>query len=238
MERARRAGVQAVLVPGVEPEQWARARAMFRPSGVELRFAVGIHPQAVDADGREATRDALDALEGWVERLGAAAIGELGWDTTVAAAGLRRQKEVAAVQLALARALDLPIILHVVGAHGAALEELARCGPFPAGGVVHAYSGAPELVPRYLELGLHLSFGPSITRPNARRPVESAAATPLERLLVETDGPDQYPAGHAGRRGEPKDVVQVIEALARARHERAERIAEATAANAERLFGP
>lgn len=235
LKRAFDAGVGTVLVPGVEPEQWERARTL-ESEAVALRFAVGIHPQVVDVGGREAT-DALDALEGWIERLGAVAIGELGWDTKVATGALGRQKDVAAAQLALARSRKLPVILHVLGAHGAALDELARHGPYPAGGVVHAYSGPAELVPRYLELGFHVSFGPSVTRPNARRPVESAAVTPLDRLLVETDGPDQYLAGHAVRRGEPADVARVVEVLARIRGESAERIADATTANARALFG-
>lgn len=228
--------MKTVLVPGVEPDQWARAERL-RRGEVELRVAVGIHPQVVGVEGSESVDRALGELEAWSERLGAVAIGELGWDTQVATADLARQKHVAAAQLRLARTRGLPVILHVLGAHGVALDELARHGPYPAGGVVHAYSGSAELLPRYLELGLHLSFGPSVTRANARRPIAAAAVTPLERLLVETDGPDQYPSGSRHRRGEPADVRAVIDALSRIRGEPAERIAEVTTENARRLFG-
>ncbi len=235
LERARQAGVRTILVPGVDPAQWARAEAL-SSHGVRVRLAVGLHPQALDA-GEAATERALAALEGGIERLGAAAIGELGWDKTLDAS-LERQSEVVDPQLTLAAARKLPVILHVVGAHGLALSRLARHAPFDAGGVVHAYSGAAELVPRYLEMGLSISFGPSVTRPNARRPLEAAKATPLEQLLVETDGPDQFPFGCERRRGEPADVLRVVEALAQVRSEPLARIAKAAHDNASRLFGP
>ena len=219
--RALRAGVETILIPGVDLAQWARA-ASLKSEAVRLRFAAGVHPES---DG-----DDLAALEGWLDRLGAAAVGELGWDARHG--DLDRQSELADAQLELARARDLPVILHVVRAHGLALERLARHAPLS--GVVHGYSGAAELVPRYLALGLSLSFGPSVTRPRARKVREAARRVPLDRLLVETDAPDQRVSGE---RGEPAELVQVIDALASLRGETAEAIARATTENARRLFG-
>lgn len=190
---------------------------------MRLRFAVGLHPQVEGGD--------LDGLEDWIDRLGASAIGELGWDKR-GPADLDAQTERAEAQLELAKRRGLPVILHVVGAHGLALARLARHAPLS--GVVHAYSGSAELVPRYVELGLSLSFGPSVTRPSARKVLEAARRVPLEHLLAETDGPDQR---IDGRRGEPADLVRVLERLAHVRNEPFDHVARATADNARRLFG-
>lgn len=225
-ERARRAGVEAVLVPGVDAAQWRRAAGL-RAEGLALAFAAGVHPQA--AGGGD-----LAALEAWIDRLDACAIGELGWDAHVEAP-MERQDAIADAQLELARARGLPVILHVVGAHGHALERLARHGPLPAGGVVHAYSGSAELVARYVRLNLHVAMGPSVLREKARRPLEAARAIPAERLLLETDGPDQRPPDAA--RGEPAHVARVAEAVATARGEEREALVARADANARRLFG-
>lgn len=218
--RAAAAGVETILVPGVDAAQWARA-ASLKSTAMRLRFAAGVHPEAAGD---------LDALEGWMDRLGACAIGELGWDKR--RGDLDRQSALADAQLELARARGLPVILHVVGAHGLALERLARHAPLC--GVVHGYSGAEELVSRYLALGLSISFGPSVTRPSARKVREAARRVPLDRLLVETDAPDQRVSGE---RGEPAELAQVIDALASLRGETVEAIARATTDNARRLFG-
>src|SRR6185295_2154238 len=126
------------------------------------------------------------------------------------------------------RARALPVILHIVGAHGLALSQLEQHGRFESGGVVHSYSGSAELVARYRKLGLSISIGPSILRAGARRVIDAARVIDADALLVETDSPDQEP--------EPAGLGQVIEAVARARSESAESVAEISAINAARLF--
>ncbi|MCA9609013.1 MAG: TatD family hydrolase [Myxococcales bacterium] len=209
-----------ILVPGVEPGQWRRAsrlRAEPETAGVELRFAVGLHP-CFEGD--------LAELEGWIDRLDAVAIGEIGWDratpfdeATVDAT--------ADAQIELARSRALPVIIHVVGAHGHAVERLRRHTGLR--GVVHAYSGSAELVDVYVRLGLHVSIGPSVLDARARKVASAAARVPAERLLVETDAPDQT--------AEPADVARVVARLAALRDATVEAIAEQTFANAEALFG-
>lgn len=238
LARARAAGVAEVLVPGVDPEQWRRAEGLPRTGRVVLRFAAGLHPWALARLDDEDVAAALDGLPDALAALGACALGEVGWDRPLArreaSSSMARQDRAAERQLALARDLGLPPILHVVGAHGRALERLGRFGRWPRGGVVHAYSGPPDLVAAYVDLGLSLSFGPAVTRPNARRPRAAAAACPPEHLLAETDGPDQ--AVEDGP-GEPREVRAVLEALAEARGEPFAAVAAHTDRNATKLFG-
>jgi TatD DNase family protein len=238
--RAGSAGITHVLVPGVDPRQWARAEALRLAAAslpTKLRFGAGLHPQVLHELDAGALTRALDAMPEWIERLDAVAIGELGWDAGFArrsGPSLDEQSRVADLQIEIAKASKLPIILHVIDAHGLALERLARHAPLR--GVIHSYSGSAELVREYVALGLSISMGPSVTWSRAKKPREAAAAIPNERLLVETDSPDQYPEGKASREGEIADLTSVIDAVARARDQSAEAIGRITFENAARLF--
>ncbi|MGE0789103.1 MAG: TatD family hydrolase [Sandaracinaceae bacterium] len=218
LAEARALGVEAAIVPGVEPAQWAPAIAA-PLSSIRCGIAIGVHP----GWAHEVAIGELD-LAGWARRAGAVAIGELGWHRG-AEANIEMQDELADDQLEVARSLGLPVILHVVGLHGHALERLARHGPLR--GVVHGYSGSAELVPRYESLGLSIGIGPSVLRARAKKPLDAARAVRAEHLLVETDAPDQ---------GAPADLPRVIEAVAAARGAPIEHVAETAWANAAGLF--
>lgn len=251
LTEARARGIEAWHVPGCGPSQWPQLRAVRGVEGVSL--AVGVHPGWAGEVlpptlGRAARSAALD--EGMVRlgeelsRLGAVALGECGLDRPRARSGgpsRDQQRAVFEAQLVLARERRLPVVLHVVGEHGAALEVLERVGRLPAGGVVHGYSGSAELVARYVGLGLSIGLGNRLTGTAARRARESLERVPLEHLLLETDAPDQAPAVgdrfDPARRGVPADLVEVVAEAARQRGLRRTELARITAENARRLFG-
>ncbi len=251
VRRARAAGVREVLVPGYEPDQWLRAGAVALAAserGLSVHTAVGIHPYAL-AEGATA----------WVERApgvlaatlaeaatqdGVVAIGECGLDAPLAdrlgeACGLARQSAVLREHLHAAAACQLPLVLHVVKAHGLALELLREAAwdsaPLRPRGVIHAFSGSPELMREYGDLGFMLAFGGALTRPNHEKARAAARATPDEWLLVETDAPSGQLAGGPAR-NEPAALVQVVETLAQLRGQTVGHVAELTVANARRLF--
>jgi TatD DNase family protein len=235
--RCRELGVTSVHVPGVSPEQWPRAASM-RSLGQGVGCGVGVHPWWIERLTANELRAALDGLSAAVLHHRAEAIGECGLDGAVAKRGgpdLMRQSEVLDAHLEVARALERVVVLHVVAAHGRALEVLEAHGPFSAGVLLHSYSGSAELVPRYLAVGCSFSFGGIVTRESARRPLAAARAVPLERLLIESDGPDQPLAGRA--RSAPDDLPTICAALARVRSAAVDELGERTAANAVRLFG-
>jgi TatD DNase family protein len=192
---AREHGVSRVFVPGVEPEQWSRLEAMRSLPGVST--GVGVHPFALERFAdlpeplfRERLTAALNALVAETHTNNHVAIGECGWDKPLAnrcpRVSLDVQTEVALAHLHLAREAGLPIVLHVVQAHGLALQVLER-NPVPAGGVVHGYSGSPELVIRYQRLGFRLSFGPPLMR--YAKVAAALRLTSPDYLLLETDAP-------------------------------------------------
>jgi len=129
------------------------------------------------------------------------------------------------------------VICHVRDAHDDAVAVL-RAGPLPErGGVIHCFSGNVEHARRYLDLGLYLSFSGVLTFKKADDIRAAAAYAPADRILVETDAPYLAPIPHRGQRNEPAHVVRTLEALARVRGMSLGRAAEATTANAYRLFG-
>jgi TatD DNase family protein len=211
VRRAQAAGVSGILIPGTHPDTWARTAKMKALPGVQV--ALGVHPCFIDAQLDESTlgprlREA--ALE-----TGAVAIGECGLDKP--AGKLPLQIRLLREQLAVARDLDLPVLLHCVKAHGALLSLLQELGPLQ--GVMHSYSGSPEMVPAYAKLGLCFSFGGALSWEGAKKPKLALQQVPHGRLLVESDGPDQPLSRRRGQtaahlRSEPADVAEIA-ALAR-----------------------
>lgn len=243
--RAQAAGIVAVVLPGVEPAGWdgllaSAAHLSEAAPAVGFHTGLGIHPQVLPEI--EATQDAghLAALEQRVlaRPTSMVAIGECGLDFAPeieAGASRERQVAVLAAHLALARRTGLPLLLHCLRAH-AVLLELLRAAPLPSS-ILHSWSGSAELVGQFCKLGHYISFAGSITLPRARRPLESARAVPADRLLLETDSPDQTPFTRRPARNEPAFLLDVATAVAAARGQALAELAEQTTHNARRVLG-
>ena len=235
--RARTAGVTHVLLPGVDAADWERQAALEHLGGISC--SIGVHPQVVDALSQAEREAQMEALERALQhrRPSVVALGEIGMDGV----GKRRatygaQAELFEAQLRLAHAHGLPVILHVLRAHEEALKVLDRVGVPRAGGVVHSYSGSAELVPRYVEHGLHLSFSGSVTWHEGGRAARAVRTCPLDRLLVETDTPDQTPKAHRPALNEPAFLLDIVRAIANLRGMPFDEIAAVTARNACHTF--
>ncbi|MEW6281166.1 MAG: TatD family hydrolase, partial [Candidatus Eremiobacterota bacterium] len=196
--RARAAGVTTFVCAGWGPDRWPRQLELSRRHP-EVHPAMGLHPWAVD-EGWEAALESLPGLLGQ-----AVAVGEIGLD---ALRGPRELQERAFLaQLDLARDLGLPIILHAVRCHEAVQARLKS----PWRGVVHSFGGSAEQAAAYLRTGLCVSFSASILR-ESKRSASAVRVVPDDRLLVETDSPDQCP--EPGRRNEPARLVEVVARVA------------------------
>ncbi len=235
--RARAAGVRGFLLAGVDPDGW-RDEERLAAAHPEVAIALGVHPQIVAAlDDARAEAMVAQLADRLASGPRPAAVGEIGLDGLgERKASLERQARAFRAQLALAREADLPVSLHILRAHGHALAILRGDGVPHAGGVVHSYSGDPALVRDYLALGLSLSFAGTVTKPNARRAREAVSLVPRERLLVETDAPDQTPDPHAPAPNEPAFLPAIVEAIAALRAEAPADVARYTDDNARRLF--
>ena len=137
-------------------------------------------------------------------------------------------------QLALARDLDLPLILHARHAVDDVIAAIRRTGGLR--GVVHSFSGSAEQARQLWDLGFLLGIGGPVTYERARRLRGIVAAMPLDFLLLETDAPDQPLHGHRGERNEPACLREVAAVVAGLRGIDADALAAATTANSRRLF--
>jgi TatD DNase family protein len=240
LARARAAGVSAFVLAGVDPAGWQAQDALARREP-DMAVAYGVHPRILpgltDAEA-DAMVELLAATLDGGSLLPPVGLGEVGLDGLgqELRACMDRQERVMRAQLALARAHDLPLVLHVLRAHGRALEILKSDGVPRAGGVLHCYSGPADLVGDFVALGLHVSFAGPVSYENARKVHEAARVVPADRLLVETDAPDLTPEPERPGRNEPAFLPHVVAALARVRGEDVETVASTTARNARRLF--
>jgi TatD DNase family protein len=124
--------------------------------------------------------------------------------------------------------------MHCVQAHGPLLQML-RDSPAPPS-VMHAYSGSAELARQFIAAGHYISFAGNVCLSNARKPIEAARAVPEDRLLIETDSPDQTPPDRRPADNEPAFIVDIAQRLASVRNVELSELARTTFANACQAF--
>lgn len=231
LERARAAGVVNILNVGFELDSSRRAVALAAAHDL-VYAAAGVHPHVA----AEVPSNYLEQLEQLAAQPKVVALGEMGLDYFRNRSPMAEQKDVFRAQLALAKRLNLPVIIHDREAHGDLMDILHRDGPFPAGGVIHCYSGSWEMAKVCMSLGFYISIAGPVTFPKSARLKDVAARVPSDRLLVETDAPYLTPMPHRGKRNESAYVRFTLLEVARLRKEKAEETAQICTANAKRLF--
>ncbi len=235
LARARAAGVTDVIIPAIGPDRWAALRS-FTARTTGTHFGLGVHPQLLPGLAPSGDDRRLADLEAALAQGGAVGVGECGLDGPSVDAGAPLDRQVAVLRghLGLARRFRLPVMLHCLKAHDALLALLDE-EPLPAGGVLHSFSGSADQVRQYLRHGLHFSFAGPVTYERARKPLDAARAVPRDRLLVETDAPDQTPRPHRGR-NEPAFLPGIAAAVAAALGMTPQEVDALTTANARALF--
>jgi TatD DNase family protein len=197
--------------------------------------SAGVHPD--EADSREPTVEDLVALTG---REKVVAIGETGLDYYRLGnrdlADVEWQRERFRVHIRAARASRRPLVIHTRSASADTLRLIREEQGGEAGGVFHCFTETMEVARAALDLGFHLSFSGILTFKNAAELRAVAAFVPLDRCLIETDSPYLAPMPHRGKVNTPANVPLVAAKLGEIKGLEIERIAEATAANFERLF--
>jgi TatD DNase family protein len=234
--RAKAAGVSRVLcILSENDSDEDAAVARLRELWPATRFATGIHPHNA-GDHAEGLSEGLERLEARVRRLDAVAIGEIGLDYHYNFAPPGAQQQVFRAQIALARKLSLPVIIHTREATDDTFRILEEAGELQLRGVFHCFTGDVAMARRALAIGFYVSFAGIVTFPRAESLRDAARIVPTDRLLAETDSPYLAPTPHRGKRNEPAFVRRVVEQLAATREVDADRLAEATDGNFAALF--
>lgn len=236
--RAAEAGVTHVINPGIDVVTSGEALGLAAQyPGVFA--AVGVHPNSTAEFGD----GMLDTIEALASQPKVVAIGEIGLDYYWDKSPKDKQIEAFKAQLAMAARMGLPVIIHNREASDdviAILEMWARDLPSALQerpGVLHSFSAPRTVAERALAIGFFLGFTGPITYKNADELRRIATTVPLERVLVETDGPFLTPTPHPRKhRNEPAYIPLIVDRLAALRQLGNEEITSATTANAMRLF--
>ncbi len=227
LQRAWDAGLSHIVIIG---ETTPAARDLAR-TDARLSFTAGVHPH--EAHTFDAARD-LPAIEALVAA-GAVAIGECGLDYYYDHSPRERQLEAFQLQLDLAASAALPVVVHTRQAEDDTARMLQAAASRGVTGVLHCFTGSPELARVAIDAGWCISISGIATFRTWERD-DVLAAVPDAQLLVETDAPYLAPVPHRGRRNESSFLPATVERVAVVRGTTPDAIAALTAANAIRLF--
>lgn len=232
MESLKEKGVCAVINCGCTPESTDLARSLAEKYDF-VYFASGIHPENIPAP--EEDEEVFEKIREFAGHEKCVAIGEIGLDYHYEDGAPReRQIQWFEKQLILANELSLPVIVHDRDSHGDILELLKKHRPK---GVVHCFSGSPEMAREVLKLGMYIGLGGAVTFKNAKKPVRVAQGLPLDRLLLETDCPYMAPVPFRGKRCDSSMITLTAEKIAEIKGLTTDEILKAGRENACSLFG-
>ena len=240
--RADAAGVALCVIPAVAVFNFATVRALAHAQ--HDAYALGIHPLCT-GDAQDADLQTLDAeLTARRDDPRLVAVGEIGLDYFVPDLDGPKQERFFHTQLQLARAHDLPVIIHVRRSVDKVLKHLRQVGPGrPWRGIAHAFNGSEQQAKACIDLGLKLGFGGTVTFDRALQVRRLATSLPLDAIVMETDAPDIQPhwlyrtqderaAGAAQGRNEPAELPRIAALLAELRGMSTDELAQASTRNA------
>jgi TatD DNase family protein len=236
-----KAGVAKMVVNGACESDWPQVLALAREYIMVLP-SFGCHPWYL----RERTLDWRKKLEQFLDTV-PSAVGEIGLDRWKPDLPYAGQEEAFLAQLEIAAERNLPVSIHCLQAWGR-LHELLRDHLRPARGfVLHSFGGPAEMIPVFAKLGAYFSFPGYFLHERKVRQRDTFKQVPPDRLLIETDAPDQLlpeenirhsligadgkPLNH------PANLVAVYEGLAGILGEKTGPLATLVAVNFHRLFG-
>jgi TatD DNase family protein len=229
LNHCRQLGVSRLVVPGIAANSWEKQRQLCADNPA-LFPGYGLHPVYLDAHGAED----VAALEALLQSTPAIAVGEIGLDFFLPTLDKSRQQQLFETQLQVAQRVQLPVLLHVRKSHDAVLASLRR---HPVvGGICHAFNGSLQQAGQYIALGFKLGFGGMLTYERSNKLRRLARELPVEAIVLETDAPDMTVASHHGQRNSPEYLPECLAALAEARDEDVDYLAQQTTANAEAVL--
>ena len=228
LQEAASAGIAGFVVPGVHPDGWPRMSAL-ATSYPQILPAFGIHPMHAACVDEQTLAELEERAQGGI------AIGEIGLDPTYTVP-LETQETAFREQLRLGLKLGLPVLIHCRQAFARTLEIMREERADQVGGIMHAFSGSPEMAREFIRLGFAISICGTVTWANAVRPLRVAGEIALEHLVLETDAPDMTPQPYRKRFNRPAWMAETAKRLAEIRGVSPEAVAAVTTANARRVL--
>jgi TatD DNase family protein len=227
--RAKKATIDVCLVPAYDYDSLQRTNTLALDYPGFIFPAYGIHPWFVE--------DLFDPkkIRTYLDQGSAVAIGEIGLDFGVGFNNETQQIQVLKEQLNLAVEYELPVIFHCRKAFDP-LYQILSSYRGKIRGVMHSFSGSKELMERFIDLGLYISFSGSVTRKSARKYHRNAEAVPKDRYLIETDAPSIATESTVASEVEPMHLAEIAQKMATLRNINYEDICLESTDNTKRLF--
>jgi len=241
LSRAREAGVGRIITIGTEPADWALYAELVPGLGGTVDFTVGLHPCSVEPGWETA----VAGIDGYFDRLPKpVALGECGLDRfhlpkepVEADRVFAMQREAFAAQLAIARARNLPVVVHSRGAFDDCVSMIDASGMDWRRVVFHCFSDGEREMRALMERGGVGSFTGILTYKNAE-PIRAACRLQgVDRLMVETDAPYLAPVPNRGKPNEPAWVRFTSDCAAATLGISPDEAAAASTRNAVKFFG-
>ncbi len=233
--RAEQAGVDRYIVAAIHPASCKRLYHLQQHYPQTIYAAYGLHPWFCE----QYHDDDLIQLQTYLQH--AIAVGECGLDFARSKnLPPKQQYYWLHAQLELAKSLQLPVILHACRSLDTLLIEIRKRPTLR--GMIHGFNGSIEQAMQWIDAGFYLGIGTAITRPNMHRLQRVVRQLPLERIVIETDAPDQPPyrlqkdTDHRQMRNEPAFLVEVADHLAKLRDIPLQTVSKQCQTNTERLF--
>jgi TatD DNase family protein len=231
VSRAHEAGIHTIINIATDFDSCERVLKL-ADQYPNMYAVLGVHPHDAKIWEGESSSARLEKLASHPKVV---AIGEIGLDYYRDHSPRDAQKRALIGQIAVARELKLPIVIHNRDAFEDIFEILLDEEAFDLGGVFHCFSGTVEEAQRTIDLGYYISVNGILTYKNATMAVVGQKVR-ADRVLLETDCPFLTPHPHRGKRNEPAHVALVAQKLAELRVSSLEEISRATDENAARLF--
>ncbi|SFV52514.1 Putative deoxyribonuclease YcfH [hydrothermal vent metagenome] len=234
IKRAKEGGVERFIIPGADPDTLDRAVSIAQKYE-DVYFAVGVHPYDLEKFDEE-------IFHRYLPHPKCVGVGECGLDyfrlegTQEEKERVKKaQKEVFVAQIALAKEYKKPLIVHIRDASLDSKTVLLENDACEVGGVLHCFNADEQLL-SLAECGFYFGIGGIVTFKNARKLIQVLPKIPLERMIIETDGPYLTPEPYRGKRNEPLYTTYVAQKIADLLEKSRQEIEEITTQNAKKLF--
>ncbi len=198
----------------------------------QIYVAIGVHP----SDTAELTEEDMNWLKEKSSLEKVVAIGEIGLDYYWDEPDREIQKKWFRRQLALAKEVSLPVIIHSRDAAADTIEIMKEYGSGEIPGVIHCYSYTKESAREFLEMGYSFGIGGVLTFKNAKKLKEAVAYIPMDRILIETDCPYLAPEPNRGKRNSSLYIPYIVQVMSQIKGISEEEVIRITSDNTERLF--
>ena len=231
IKRALDQGIENIVTIGIDKEECEQAIKLSATYPF-IYVALGLHPH----NAQKSDNNLFDFIKENARHKKVVALGEMGLDFFKNWSPRNDQIKCFHDQLALARELKLPAIIHDRDAHEETLQILREERAWESGGVIHCFSGDFKMAAACIDMGFFISIPGTITFKNASILQDVVMKVPLESILIETDAPFLAPVPFRGKRNEPAYVRYVAEMIAEIKKVPLETVALVTTINAKRLF--